>query len=41
LKEATMIALAIAIAAITVIGVGRTARTIAQDGFGRVPTRQF
>jgi hypothetical protein len=41
LKEATMIALGILVLAITVIGVGRTARTVANDGFGRVPTRQF
>jgi hypothetical protein len=36
-----MIALGILVLAITVIGVGRTARTVAKDGFGRVPTRQF
>jgi hypothetical protein len=39
LKEATMIALGIAILAISVIGVGRAIRTVANDGFGRVPTR--
>lgn len=41
LKEATMIALGILFAAITVIGVGRTIDIVAKDGFGRVPTRQF
>jgi hypothetical protein len=34
-----MIALGISIAAITVIGVGRTIRTVLHDGQGRVPTR--
>jgi hypothetical protein len=34
-----MIALGISIAAITVIGVGRTIHTVANDGAGRVPSR--
>lgn len=34
-----MIALGIALVAITVIGVGRSIHTVANDGFGRVPTR--
>lgn len=34
-----MIALGIAIVAISVIGIGRSIRTVASDGFGRVPTR--
>jgi hypothetical protein len=41
LKEATMIALGISIAAITVIGVGRTVRALLNDGQGRVPTRTY
>jgi hypothetical protein len=41
LKEATMIALGISIAAITVIGVGRTVRTLFTDGQRRVPTRVY
>jgi hypothetical protein len=41
LKEATMIALGISIAAITVIGVGRTVRTLVTDGQHRVPTRAY
>lgn len=34
-----MIALGITIAAISVIGIGRSVHTVANDGFGRVPTR--
>ena len=30
-----------AISIVTVIGVVRTARTVVNDGFSRVPTRQF
>lgn len=36
-----MIALGITIAAISVIGIGRSIRTVANDGFGRVPTRSM
>ena len=36
-----MIALGISIAAITVIGVGRTVRVLLTDGQGRVPTRTY
>jgi hypothetical protein len=39
LKEATMIALGITIVAISVIGIGRSIRTVVNDGSGRVPTR--
>lgn len=35
-----MIALGIALAAITVIGIGRSFIDVSKDGFGRVPTRQ-
>ena len=31
----------ITIAAISVIGIGRSIRTVATDGFGRVPTRSM
>lgn len=41
LKEATMIVLGITFVALTVIGVAKTVQTVATDGFGRVPTRQF
>jgi hypothetical protein len=41
LKEATMIAIGIVFAAITVIGVGRTIHAVATDGHGRVPTRTY
>lgn len=34
-----MIALGITILAVSVIGIGRSIRTVANDGFGRVPTR--
>ena len=36
-----MIALGISIAAITVIGVGRTLRNVVTDGQRRVPTRAY
>jgi hypothetical protein len=41
LKEAIMIALGIAVLAITVIGVGRSVHAVSNDGFGRVPTRRI
>jgi hypothetical protein len=40
LKEATMI-IAIAIAAVTVVGVARTIHAVSNDGLGRVPTRTY
>lgn len=36
-----MIALGITIAVISVIGIGRVIHTVANDGFGRVPTRSI
>ncbi|MEV7397791.1 hypothetical protein [Aeromicrobium sp. NPDC092404] len=36
-----MIVLGISLAAITVIGVGRTVHAVVTDGRGRVPTRTY
>jgi hypothetical protein len=36
-----MFVLGTLIALITAVGVTRTARTVAKDGYGRVPTRTF
>jgi hypothetical protein len=40
LKEAKMI-IAIALAAITIVGVAKTVSAVSNDGHGRVPTRTY